>query len=186
MKIGIFGGSFNPPHDMHKRIATDLIKKNYLDKVVYVPTGDWYEKEELIAAKDRYNMVCLMIEDDADLVVSDYEIKNKISCTYQTLDYFNNLYSNDEIYFICGSDNLRNINTWDNYQYILDNYKVLVIRRDNDQIIDYKNVIATDILMSNLSSTQIREELRLNYCDCKICDRVLKYIKENNLYTSYD
>ena len=48
-----------------------------------------------------------------------------------------------------------------------------------DILRDYKNVIATDILMSNLSSTQIREELRLNYCDCKICDRVLKYIKEN-------
>ena len=40
MKIGIFGGSFNPPHVMHKNIALNLIKNKYLDKVIYVPTGD--------------------------------------------------------------------------------------------------------------------------------------------------
>ena len=44
MKIGIFGGSFNPPHNMHKNIALELIEHGYLDKVIYVPTGDSYEK----------------------------------------------------------------------------------------------------------------------------------------------
>lgn len=39
MKIGIFGGSFNPPHKMHKKIAKVLIKKGYVDKVIFVPTG---------------------------------------------------------------------------------------------------------------------------------------------------
>ena len=45
MKIGIFGGSFNPPHNMHKNIALDLIKNKYLDKVIYVPTGNKYNKK---------------------------------------------------------------------------------------------------------------------------------------------
>ena len=43
MKIGIFGGSFNPPHKMHKKIAKVLIKKGYVDKVIFVPTGMKYE-----------------------------------------------------------------------------------------------------------------------------------------------
>lgn len=37
MKVGIFGGSFNPPHKMHKRIGLELIKKGYVDKIIYVP-----------------------------------------------------------------------------------------------------------------------------------------------------
>lgn len=185
MKIGIFGGSFNPPHNMHKRIATELIEKEYINKVIYVPTGDKYEKKDLASAQDRYNMVNLMIEDNPNLFISDYEIKNKGTCTYQTLDYFNSLYPNDEIYFICGSDNLKEINTWDNYKYILDKYKLLVIKRNDDKLNNYKNVIKTDIKMSNLSSTKIREKLKCNCSDCKINKRVLKYIKENDLYICY-
>ena len=44
MRIGIFGGSFNPPHMMHKNIALELLKMDYLDKVIYVPTGGLYNK----------------------------------------------------------------------------------------------------------------------------------------------
>ena len=40
MKIGIFGGSFNHPHNMHKNISLELIQKGYLDSAIYVPTGD--------------------------------------------------------------------------------------------------------------------------------------------------
>ena len=45
MKIGIFGGSFNPPHNMHKNISIELLEKGYLDKIFYVPTGDSYNKK---------------------------------------------------------------------------------------------------------------------------------------------
>jgi len=107
MKIGIFGGSFNPPHNMHKNIALELIKKGYLDKVVYVPTGDSYKKENLINFKDRLKMVELMTLNYDNLSVSDIGNNDKYAYTYQTLDYFQNIYKNDEIYFICGTDNLK-------------------------------------------------------------------------------
>ena len=48
MKIGIFGGSFNPPHKMHKSIAKELIKKKYVDLVIIVPTGIKYHYKNLI------------------------------------------------------------------------------------------------------------------------------------------
>lgn len=48
MKIGIFGGSFNPPHNMHQNIALNLIKLALLDRVIFVPTGDRYGKKELV------------------------------------------------------------------------------------------------------------------------------------------
>ena len=63
MKIGIFGGSFNPPHIMHKKIAEQLIKEKYLDKVIFVPTGMKYEyKNNLISNEDRYHMLKLLIK----------------------------------------------------------------------------------------------------------------------------
>ena len=46
MKIGIFGGCFNPPHIMHYTVANTILEKSYLDKVIFVPTGDNYDKNQ--------------------------------------------------------------------------------------------------------------------------------------------
>ncbi len=191
MKIGIFGGSFNPPHKMHKNIALNLIKNKYLDKVIYVPTGNKYNKKDLIDAMDRYNMLKIMIEGYKNLELSNYEIKNTLTYTYQTLNYFKRIYKNDEIYFICGLDNLKEITTWKNYEYILNNFKILVIKRNDIDInnilnnINSKNIIVTNIKLNNISSTNIRKNLqnkktREIYNDIE--KNVLKYIEKNNLY----
>lgn len=191
MKIGIFGGSFNPPHKMHKNIALSLIKNKYLDKVIYVPTGNKYNKKDLIDAMDRYNMLKIMIEGYKNLELSNYEIKNTLTYTYQTLNYFKRIYKNDEIYFICGLDNLKEITTWKNYEYILNNFKILVIKRNDIDInnilnkINSKNIIVTNIKLNNISSTNIRKNLqnrkaREIYNDIE--KNVLKYIEKNNLY----
>lgn len=191
MKIGIFGGSFNPPHNMHKNIALKLINKRYLDKVIFVPTGDKYNKDGLLNQKDRYNMVKLMIEGYDNLEVSDYEF-NKLTYTYETLDYFKNIYKDDDIYFICGSDNLKQITLWRKYDYILRNYKMIVIRRNNDDIdkiinnllIYYKNIIFITDIQNSVSSTLIRENLHKNndvYLLQNMDTNVLKYIKNNSI-----
>lgn len=189
MRIGIFGGCFNPPHNMHKKIALELIEKNYLDQIIYVPTGNQYKKEDLIDASKRYQMLCLMTKDHPNLLVSDYEIKTQKSYTYQTLSYFKKKYPEDEIYFICGSDNLLDFSTWNNYQYILDCYKILVIRRNDDQIDEilakYKNIISVNIPMSNLSSTRVRDlmkEKKYEDLSTKLDSSVIQYIKKNKLY----
>lgn len=191
MKIGIFGGSFNPPHNMHKNIALKLINNGYLDKVIFVPTGDKYNKDGLLNQKDRYNMVKLMIEGCDNLEVSDYEF-NKLTYTYETLDYFKNIYKDDDIYFICGSDNLKQITLWRKYDYILRNYKIIVIRRNNDDIdkiinnllIYYKNIIFITDIQNSVSSTLIRENLNKNndvYLLQNMDANVLKYIKNNSI-----
>lgn len=184
MRIGIFGGSFNPPHVDHKQIAIELIEKDYLDKVIFVPTGDKYQKKELISANMRINMLQLMCKNNLNLEVSDYEIKNKLTYTYETLDYFKNKYPNDTIYFICGSDNLKEFKTWKNYEYILDNYKIIVTMRNNDKIdsiikdINSKNIIEVNIKTNNISSTMIRAKLDEKYLD----ESVYNYIKKYKLY----
>ena len=191
MRLGIFGGSFNPPHKMHKNIALKLIDNKYLDKVIYVPTGDKYKKDSLVGAKDRYNMVKIMIKDNPKLLVSDYELKNVLTYTFETLDYFKNKYPKEDIYFICGTDNLKKIETWKNYEYILGNYKLLVIKRNGDYIEELlnkynhykKNIIISNIEENNLSSTLIRTHLKDDIIDSSLINKkVLKYIRDNNLY----
>ena len=193
MKIGIFGGSFNPPHKMHKKIAIELIKKHYVDKVIFVPTGSKYKyKNNLLSDKVRLEMLELMCHDNNNLEVSDYELKEHVVYTYETLNYFRNKYKDDEIYFICGTDNLSYIDKWKKGEDILSNNKLLVIKRNTDDINtlldkykDYKNnIIVTDIKENEISSTKIREMIYNNkgvndYLDNKVLD----YIVRNKLYS---
>ena len=192
MRIGVFGGSFNPPHKMHLKIGLDLLNNNYLDKVIYVPTGSKYKyKNNLISDLDRLNMLKLMTCNDERFIVSDFELKDREVYTYETLDYFKNIYVNDEIYFICGTDNLSYIDLWKNGFYLLENYKFLVVKRYTDPIDNilnklakYRdNIIISNIEMNSLSSTEVREKLK-NREDISdlLDDDVINYIEKNNLY----
>lgn len=193
MRIGIFGGSFNPPHNMHKKIMMELLCNGYIDKGIYVPTGDSYNKKDLIKFIDRFKMVEIMVNNSNvsdSLLVSDIGNKGEYQYTYQVMDYFKKIYRDSDIYFICGSDNLLEFDTWMEYKYILDNYNLLVIRRNNDNIDkildkydEYRDkIIITDILMDVLSSTYIRKMIENDDIIGCIDNDVYKYIRDNNLY----
>lgn len=190
MRIGIFGGSFNPPHNMHKNISLKLIDNGYLDKVIYVPTGNMYNKSNLIDFEDRLNMVKLMIEKNDNLDVSDIGNNMDYQYTYQALDYFKKLYNDASIYFICGSDNLVEFDTWREFEYILENYKLLVIIRNGDNIEEilskydkYRdNIIITNVSPRVISSTVVRHNIKNDIGDDNIDIDVYKYIKEKKLY----
>lgn len=194
MRIGIFGGSFNPPHEMHRQIGIHLIQESYLDKVIYVPTGDCYQKPDLVSLKDRYQMVKQMLEGYSYLEVSDYEAKNHIVYTYQTLDYFKRKYPYDKIYFICGSDNLKELDTWKNASYLLENYSLIVIPRNQDnrnqlleKYLNHSSITIADIPNNQISSTEIRRLLKENRTSKKLVKKLLpttlEYIYQKNLYT---
>ena len=186
MRIGIFGGSFNPPHKTHLQIANYLLDNGLVDKVIYVPAGVKYKyKNNLVSNMDRFNMLKLMIQGNDNLDVSDNEFTDEVTYTYQTLDYFRSLYPDAEIYFICGADNLDYIDKWENAEYILKNYPIIVFKRG-----DYKlkelygaRIIVSNMDLSEVSSTSIRNRLKNN--DFSIEElplEVLDYIKENGLY----
>ena len=87
MKIGIFGGCFNPPHNMHNEIAKTLIKKGYIDKVIFVPTGDTYDKKDLVKHKNRVEMLNLIV-DNVNTFASDISKSEEYVYTYQVMDYY--------------------------------------------------------------------------------------------------
>ena len=115
MKIGIYGGSFNPCHLMHKEIVFTLLEKKYFDRIIILPTGNFYKKSNLLKGEERIKMLELMFSSHPKVIISDYEFKNNLICTYRSLDYFQNLYKGDQLDFIMGSDNLLNFHLWKRY-----------------------------------------------------------------------
>ncbi len=192
MRIGILGGSFNPPHKMHFKMGLDLIDKDYVDKIIYVPTGSKYKyKNNLIADEHRFKMLELMIKNDSRFEVSDYELKDYVVYTCDTLKYFKEMYPNDDIYFVCGADNLSYVDEWKNGIFLLENYKFLVIKRYTDDIDEilkrydkYRdNIIISDVEPDSLSSTEIRNRIKNSEDILELLDRdVYEYIICNSLY----
>lgn len=168
-KIGFFGGCFNPPTNIHIKIANNLIKTKKLDKVIFVPVNDSYIKSGLISAEHRLNMIKLAIKDNNKLEVDDIETKeNKKLFAVDAFELINQKYSkNYEVYFIMGSDNFEKMSKWKDYNKIKDQ-KYIVIKRG-------KNVI---------SSTKIREMIAKNDSEAQkyLSREVYKYIEQNKLY----
>ena len=195
MKIGIFGGSFNPPHKRHKEIAQELIRNHYVDEIIFVPTGTKYEyKSNLLSNEKRLTMIKLMIGQDQNMKVSSYELQDKVVYTYQTLEHFTRKYPHDEIYFICGTDNLSYIDQWKHGNELLKKYKFLIIKRSTHNIEpllekykDYRDhIIITNIEEDTLSSSEIRVKLKnkqLEEIKMLLDSRVYQYIVKNKLYS---
>ncbi len=184
MKIGIYGGCFNPPHLTHKMMAEELIRKNYVDTVIYVPVGNQYHKDYLERFNDRYNMLNILFKENSNITISKHENESKQIYTYQTLDYFHNKYINDEIYFICGSDKISEISTWKKTEYILNNYKILVVDREEERLDKHPNIIYTDITLPAMSSTTVRNLISQNKMPLELVDKTTwEYIQKHNLYS---
>lgn len=190
MKVGIYGGSFNPIHNKHVKVINELLDK-YLDKIIVVPAGDKYTKRNLISARHRINMIELAIKPDKRKIIDDYECTEERRYTFETLAHMKKLYHDEEIYFVLGLDNLDELDTWKEYEYMLENYKFLVINRDgydfNEVMRKYKkyeeNIILTDLPMDNVSSTYIKDNIDKKNKIAKILDeKVYEYIRENELY----
>ena len=195
--IAIFGGSFNPPLNSHIILAKEIINKfDAVEKLIFVPVSTKYQKDNLAQNKHRYDMLKLICNKENKLEVSDIELKSdKQLYTIQTLGMFKNKYENYDIYFVMGTDNLKELRTWKEPEKILANYRIIILERNDDNIYE---IINNDELLNKykqslikidgidrifLSSTMIREKIK-NGEDVKqfIDEDVLEYIREHELY----
>ena len=180
MKLGVYMGSFNPPHKGHIKVVNYLLDKNIVDKVLIVPTINYWDKNNLIDINDRINML-KFYENDNILVDNE---DNNYCYTIDLVYALKEKYPNDELYLIIGADNIIEFHKWKNYQELLDN-KIIVMSRNNIDVLPYVEklgkdnfIIINDFPYIDISSTKLRNNLDSKYLDKK----VLSYIKANNLY----
>ncbi len=196
--IAIFGGSFNPPLNSHLELAKQIIiNLDYVEKVIFVPVSTKYNrKNNLVDDNHRYNMLELMCNGEEKLEVSDIELTyGRQLYTIETLGILKNKYPEYDIYFIMGTDNLKDLHTWMKPEQILNNYKIIVLERNEDNIEkiieedkllrDNKKalIIAKKIKPIELSSTMIREKIKMGENVERFFKKeVLEYINKNRLY----
>lgn len=194
-KIGFYGGCFNPPTKAHIEMAKKAIKECDLDEVVFVPVGDSYKKQELAQGIDRYNMLKIACEGNDKLKVSDIEIRS--SHKYNAIDIFeiiSNKYKDDNRFFLMGVDNLSKMSEWKESKKLIENYNYIIFERNN---IDANLIIENNEMLENnkenfeiiknndykeISSTNIRESIKLGKKPEDINEKVYKYIIDNKIY----
>ena len=129
-KIGLFGGTFSPPHNGHVHFAKLFMEKVGLDFLYIMPAGIPPHKETDVwgTAQARLDMARLAFETFA--YVSDYEIQQGgKSYTYKTLEYLRRLYPEDELYLLVGEDMFLSFDTWKNPDLIFSMATVVCMGR---------------------------------------------------------
>lgn len=184
MRIGVYVGSFNPLHIGHQQVINTLITKKIVDKVLVIPTNSYWDKKVDINIKHRINMLKLIENEN---VIVDGTL-SEIKYTYQILDVLKEKYS--DLYLVIGADNIINFHEWKNVDKILENH-IIVFNRDGIDVnkyltkFDKAKFIIIDKSPINISSTYIRERIKnrdYESIEGMIDNRILNYIKKNNLY----
>ena len=198
MRIGIFGGTFNPPHYGHLRLAEEMKAAASLDKILIIPTSTPPHKVSSDLADEAYRLeMCRTMFSNEYFEVSDIEIKRKgKSYSIDTVTVLKNLYPDDELYLIVGSDMLLSFHKWYRYEDILKNVILCVATRENSissqELVSYAvntlglkedEFIISSITAFECSSTEVRNKIRAGESTASVLPRRTRdYIMENNLY----
>lgn len=136
-RIAFYGGSFDPPHRGHFAIADAMVDQFSLDAFVFIPAFHAPHKIRLTptSAYDRYAMLCLATQDEANITVSRMEIEiPERPYSVETLSRILEQMPNDEIYFVIGADSWRDILTWRQWKKVLTMVNIIVVNRPGVEI----------------------------------------------------
>lgn len=190
MRIGIFGGSFNPIHTGHTRLGQWLVRKNYVDELWFMvsPLNPLkQDSTELLPDELRLQLARLAVEGKAGLRVSDFEMHlPRPSYMVHTLAQLRQAYPQHEFLLIIGADNWLRFNQWRNSEEIMLHHRLLVYPRpgyalDTASMPQGVSLVATPLF--DISSTQIRQAIANgHYHGLGLSPKVWKSIKQNRYY----
>lgn len=184
-RLGFFGGCFNPPTVAHLELALKAVEVAKLDKVYFVPMGDYYKKDGLLPAEYRFQMLKIMVEENPKLEVSRIQMDQKKELhAIDTFKLIEEEFKSSKNFFIMGSDNFEKIYQWKNAEELLTSYEYIVFNRGNFNN-EAKNVIEIDDTNSfkEISSTLVRKKnSKGENVENLVTKKVKNYILQNGLY----
>ncbi len=195
LKIGIFGGAFNPVHNGHINLAKEATAQLKLRRLLIIPTYESPHKQTRLAPFESRVEMCRAafsgISDKCEVEVSDIERKmGGVSYTINTVRELEKMYPDARLYLLIGGDMLYSFREWYKYESLLKETKVTAIARGGDSFTDMRefaneigrvSVLVTDIV--NVSSTEVRGKIsRGEDISELVPESVSKFIVENNLY----
>jgi len=168
VRIGVFGGTFDPPHVGHLLLASDARESLRLDNLTFVPAATQPFKVRtpaVASAQDRLEMVRLAVADDADYRVDNTEIDRKgLSFTVDTLEHIAKKNPGAELFLLLGEDALAGVDQWRNPERIRELATLAVMLRSSTDEATGASIAAGVVEVSarriDVSSTEIRERLR--------------------------
>ncbi|GAB5490042.1 MAG: nicotinate-nucleotide adenylyltransferase [Phototrophicaceae bacterium] len=196
-RIGVLGGTFDPPHIGHLLLAEYTLEALSLDMVLFVPTVVQPLKPDMRSITNhRLNMVKLAIEGNPHFAISRADIdRSGPHYTADTLPIIQEEYPDSDLFFLMGGDSLRDFTKWIRADEIADHARLAVMRRSDEAISaemhddvipnlsKHIDIIDTPLLSIWLSSTHVVERLKnqqsVRYL---VPDAILDYINAHNLY----
>lgn len=197
MRLGIFGGAFNPVHNGHINLAKSYLSSLALDKLLIIPTANPPHRSAVGFAgeEDRLNMLSLAFAGIEKIELSDIEFKrNGKSYTYDTVKELRKTYTNDEIFLIIGEDQFLNFESWYRYKELLDEVVLCTAARERDtqkalaehaqRLLGSKyGYYIADFDPIVVSSSELREKLKAGEdVSAYLPAEVYNYIKDKGLY----
>ena len=182
MKVGLYGGTFDPIHDGHLHVMKALISQNLVDTLLVIPAGNPRLRNGAPQATgaQRRQMCQLAVNSLPDEIKKRIEVnpieilREGPSYTIDTVEAIKQSYPDDEIVLIVGSDAAEKINQWHRADELLAMVTLEIIQRPGYVALSGRDISAIDV-----SATQVR----LHQSDL-LPPSVATFIKENNLYAS--
>ena len=200
MNVGVFGGTFDPPHNGHTSLAEAIIKSTDIDRIIFVLSASPPHKpaHPISSFQHRINMLKLATDDIGVFLISDIEYNRfpKPSFTFDTMLELECIYSHDKLVLIIGEDSLAQLHSWYRGREVVEKWEILTYPRKEENVSlesirkNWPHEMAVKLLKTivpmpcfSISATNIRERI-INKENIKhlVKPEVLDYINKNNLY----
>ena len=166
MKIGLLGGSFNPVHNGHIKLAQTALDSFDLDKILFLPSGNHPLKKykSILPIEIRYDLTKKVIASKPRFEISRLDMETETpSYTKLLVMRLNKIFPDDKFYFIAGSDIISELKKWHDYKWLLNNIEFIIAHRPDIDKTRWSELEYVDKLNFmemkpiNISSTMIRK-----------------------------